>query len=196
LKTTSKKVQRFLRDNEGYLKLNVFPINEKDVTVEQKIKNHKQILSKSLEIFQLMYHSLLSIKTVQSKFKEKMLLLQLNKSSVLTYNSLKNNIDEIYETVESKAEKFKENLRVRGKCLQLAYELHTLENNILKLIKRNTIYDEIKNSTKPIDVVMKQLELDEQGVVKFMEKYKKSINSYQIHLTKKIFRCYWFKWCK
>lgn len=39
-------------------------------------------------MFQLMYRSLLSIKTVQRKFKEKMLLLQMNKSSVLTYNSV------------------------------------------------------------------------------------------------------------
>lgn len=54
-------------------------------------------------------------------------------STWTTFLQLKNNIDEIYETVESKAEKFKENLRVRGKCLQLAYELHTLENNVCLL---------------------------------------------------------------
>ena len=47
---------------------------------------------------------------------------------------LKNKTDKIYETVEMQAEKFKECLRDRGKCLQLAYELQSSENSVIILI--------------------------------------------------------------
>ena len=43
---------------------------------------------------------------------------------------LKTKTNEIYENVEKDAAKFKDRLHDKGKCLQLAYDLYTSENNV------------------------------------------------------------------